>query len=139
METRGPLTLRLRAPLRWRAVRTPAPAGREGAEDLSAYGWDALFATGDDGPRLRGALPAPAFTGVSAGAGGAADLSLEAGDWAFLQPARAPADDGELLALFEGFARDLWWEGSACEGPLYVRGVFEDGRRAVQLWRRLAT
>jgi len=76
---------------------------------------------------------------VSAGAGGAADLSLEAGDWAFLQPARAPADDGELLALFEGFARDLWWEGSACEGPLYVRGVFEDGRRAVQLWRRLAT
>lgn len=143
MESREPLTLRLRAPLPWRSVAAPEPAASEGREDLTAYDWDELFATGDSGPRLRegpqvrGAIPAPAFTGVGAEAGAEADLVLEAGDWAFLQPARAPADDGELLVLLEGFARDLWWEGAACEGPLYVRGVLEDGRRSVQLWRRV--
>lgn len=145
------MTLRLRAPLPWRAAGTAEPACREGSEDLAAYDWDALFAVGDDGPRLRegpqvreaprvrGDLPPPVFRGLPATPGEAADLVLGAGDWAFLQPARAPADHGELLDLLEGFARDLWWEGAACEGPLYVRGVFEDGRRAVQLWRRFAT
>ncbi len=155
MESRSPLTLRLRAPLPWRAAEAPEPARREGSEDLAAYDWDALFVTGEDGPRLRegpqvredpqvregpqvrGALPAPAFTGVEAKGGEAADLVLEAGDWAFLQPARAPADEAELLELAESFARDLWWEGTPCEGPLFVRCVFEDGRRATQLWRRV--
>jgi len=142
-------SLRLFAPLQYRRMPLPLsggfpfadhPAPETGDEDLALYDPDTVIRDDPaEGPRVVQALPPPEILAASSAADGetktiAQSLELERGIYGFLQ-GRA-SNEGELRILLEGFARQVWWERFECQGPLMVRRIFEDGRWAVQVWRR---
>ena len=141
--------LRLFAPLRYRRIR-PSDAGgfpfpsrlepRAGDEELALYAPESvILPTAEDGPHAASALPAPEVLASSLPAdcgpsGVKPEVELSPGVYGFLQGSASNED--ELRALLDGFARQAWWERFEGQGPLIVRRVFEDGRWAVQVWRR---
>ncbi len=142
--------LRLAASLRYRELPLPAspgfpfdpsPRAADGEEELALFGFDSVVRRDpDDGPRAVETLPVPLALarGVSGGESPSPaekELELGRGAYAFLQ-GRASTEE-ELVRLLEDFARQAWWERMDCRGPCVVRRVFEDGRWATQVWRRL--
>lgn len=141
--------LRLFAPLRYQSIR-PSDAGgfpfpsrpepRAGDEELALYEPESvILPTTEDGPHAAPALPMPKVLASNLHADGGAsdskpDVELSPGVYGFLQG--SASDEDELRALLDGFARQAWWERFEGQGPLIVRRVFEDGRWAVQVWRR---
>lgn len=166
------LTLNLHSTLEWSraeaahaGIRGAAGAlaaialAPEGTEIAIQWDWDALVGGhGDDGPRTRRPLPAPAFTassglpqpaGPTAAASGSVHfdggepMRMEPGRYLFVQT-RAPASvegagpfEDWLADTIEWFAREAWWTAAANAGPLVVRLVREDGKTAVQVIRAL--
>jgi hypothetical protein len=148
------------------AILAPAAGGRvreiavglglaEGEEEVFLFDEEALLDFDpDEGPRIRRALPAPGFYGRGAAGGRAPAVGGEAapsgeavlrdvssrelprGRYAFMQ--WRPRDESELAEGLEWFAREIWWERSAAEGPYIVRRLREDGALSTQVLRRLA-
>jgi hypothetical protein len=125
----------------------------DGDEEVFLFDEEALVDFDpDEGPRMRPSLPAPRFYGRggaarAAGAGaaaaappaaprGTARREIPRGRYAFMQ--WRPRDESELAEGLEWFAREVWWERSAVEGPYIVRRLREDGALATQVLRRLA-
>jgi len=79
-----------------------------------------LFATGEEGPRLRRPLPSgdEAFGGIPPG------------DYVFRQ--WRPSSFASMEDGFEDFIRQVWWEGEKTEGPWMLRVVVEDNDTAYQ-------
>lgn len=116
--------------------------GEAGAELLFTLP-DELFIEGDEGPRRRGRFVAPMpvrarreASGPAGGEGDRGGIGLAEGLWFFMQ--WRPGDEEELLNGIEWFARELWWERRATEGPRFLRVVREDGKLAWQLLQRAA-
>lgn len=151
------LTLRLHAPLRYHGLENPpfaglgpkSPAalvpgsapGPEGQEELFVFDEsDLVVFDPDDGPLAAPTLPPPRFYGQALATKspppGESENALPAGDYLFLQ--WRPADEAEVRAGIEFFAREAWWEGHRAVGPYLLRRVVEDGKVATQLLRSLA-
>ena len=84
-----------------------------------------LVAPEDEGPRLRGSLPA--WDGTSG--------TIPPGNYVFRQwrtSSWPSVEEG-----FEDFIRQVWWEGEKTEGPWILRVVVEDNDRAYQGLRRI--
>jgi len=120
----------------------------EGEEEVFLFDEGALLDFDpDEGPRIQPALAMPRFygrgatgkrttgDGASRAGPGAAPRELPRGRYAFMQ--WRPRDERELAEGIEWFAREVWWERSAAEGPYIVRRLREDGRLTTQLLRRL--
>lgn len=140
--------LRLCAPLGYRRMPASEEGGfpflnsahaENGDEELACYDPEGVVRFDPlDGPRAFGRLPGALARGASARGAGRwrPDMELDRGVYAFLQD--RVSKEEEILLLLESFAREAWWQRLECQGPYFVRRVFEDGNWATQILRRLA-
>ncbi|MEN6297899.1 MAG: hypothetical protein ABFC92_08135 [Rectinema sp.] len=124
-------------------------------ECLLVFQKSAFFAMTGDGPRLSGnpepdaayriaaqETPSPAGMGGQNSAGGAPfGFLLAAGDYVFFQwhawHETEKSARPSYAAMLEEVVREIWWQRLECEGPWFLRLVFEDDKVAVQALRAL--
>jgi hypothetical protein len=121
-----------------------------GDEELFLFDESMIEFDPDEGPRFRGALPPPIFSGrpeypgrpgTADPAGGEEKYDLEARSYIFMQfgpdSSRATHHDMQMWIgeSAEIFARQAWWEGKAGFGPFIVRRLAEEEGIALQVLR----